>query len=464
MKLGLTRKMFMVMFLAIALVVGAMVLASHWILHEGLGDYIVRVDQQTTERIAKSLGEEYSRQGDWWFLRERPWLLHDIVVSTMRGAASQLNQHVGILPRLYIMDANGELVARGAPPGHRDPPNPPRMFITPITVKGEKVGEIHLLPVPIDVGGLDEVYREEQQRAFLVVAAIAFFLVLSVALPMASHLIQPIRRVASGLHQLASGDYTLRLPEGRSDELGGLSRDLNYLAEVLQRSEAQRREGMANVSHELRTPLATLRAEIEAMQDGIRALDTEQLEGLNISVRHMSRLVDDLYQLAKADNGNLLYHREVVDWSEIVEDAVDAARPRLAAKGLSLETDFEQSVSVFADADRLRQQVDNLLENCRRYTEPNGRIMLSLKQQGEQGLLRVADSGPGVPPEALGTLFDRFYRVESSRNRNFGGSGLGLAMVKAIAQAHQGDATAALVPQGGLAISISLPIYERSKA
>jgi len=261
--------------------------------------------------------------------------------------------------------------------------------------------------------------------------------------------------VADATHRLAGGNYGTRVDVRSGDELGRLAGDFNRLAETLERNETLRRRFMADVSHELRTPLAVVSAEIEAMEDGVRPVS---LENIKSEVAALSKLVDDLNQLALADVGALAYRKRTVDVVPLVEQAVESYRDRLAARGLNLEAKWNGAAPVHGDTDRLLQMFRNLLENSARYTDPGGAVRVAVGREGERVAIDFEDSAPGVPDESLGRLFERFYRVEASRNRANGGAGLGLALCRSIADAHGGDIRAEHSPLGGLRVRVTLPV------
>jgi two-component system sensor histidine kinase BaeS len=248
------------------------------------------------------------------------------------------------------------------------------------------------------------------------------------------------------------------VPVGTRDELGRLAADFNRLAETLERNETLRRRFMADVSHELRTPLAVLSGELEALEDGVRALTPESLASLRVEVNALGKLVDDLNQLALSDVGALAYRKETLDVVPLLEQALDSYRERLAERRLAVETAFDGAASVFGDADRLVQMFRNLLENSARYTDPGGRVRVAARREGERVAIDFDDSAPGVPQDALPHLFERFYRVEASRSRANGGAGLGLAICRSIALAHGGDISADRSALGGLRVRVALPL------
>jgi two-component system sensor histidine kinase BaeS len=218
---------------------------------------------------------------------------------------------------------------------------------------------------------------------------------------------------------------------------------------------------VADISHELRTPLAILGGEIEAIQDGLQDLSYESIGSLQVEVFRLNRLVDDLYQLALSDVGALAYRKFDVNLTDILCEAIDRARQKLAERSLTLSALLLQDpVIVFADAERLAQLFDNLLENSQKYTDAGGTIDISLESDTGCATVNIKDSAPGVTEEERGKLFDRLYRVEGSRSRLSGGAGLGLAICRNIVAAHEGAIEAFHSPFGGIWIRITLPLSE----
>jgi two-component system, OmpR family, sensor histidine kinase BaeS len=237
-----------------------------------------------------------------------------------------------------------------------------------------------------------------------------------------------------------------------------LARDFNQLAYTLERNEQMRREFMADVSHELRTPLAVLRGELEAIEDGVRSLDQNAMKSLQGEVSMLSKLVDDLYELSLADVGALTYRKAPCRLNGLLEHSVAMFQERLNARRLRVELELpSQPLELMADADRLQQLFSNLLENAVRYTDPGGLVRISAAVERDELRIEFMDSGPGVSASQLPRLFERFYRGESSRNRESGGAGLGLAICRSIALAHGGSLSADHSPLGGLWLTLRLP-------
>ena len=193
------------------------------------------------------------------------------------------------------------------------------------------------------------------------------------------------------------------------------------------------------------------------MVDGVRPLNHETIAALESEVRQLTHLVSDLHDLALADAGNLRYHFTALDLDTLCEDAVDAVRPAFGRRRVRLRTDLSPA-RVNGDPVRLRQLLDNLLQNSLKYTDEGGEVHLTLGRDGDDWRLTLNDSAPGVPDDALPKLFDHLYRVESSRNRQTGGAGLGLAIARRIVEAHGGTMEADHSPLGGLRITVRLPL------
>jgi two-component system sensor histidine kinase BaeS len=219
---------------------------------------------------------------------------------------------------------------------------------------------------------------------------------------------------------------------------------------------------MSDTSHELQTPIAVLRAEIEAMQDGVRNADEKTLNTLHQSVTRLSALVKDISQLSNAREGRLLVYWTREDISIMAAQAAQKAQGLIDDAGLKLETNLQEGLMAYCDAMRIGQLIDNILTNARRYTNAPGTIKLSVTSDNAQYVtIRVDDSNNCPPEYAREKLFDRFYREDQSRARAKGGSGLGLSICKLIVNAHDGQITTEPSPLGGLAMIIKLPLERK---
>lgn len=357
-------------------------------------------------------------------------------------------------PHLALLDAQGLLIA-GTPDGME------RAARRGLHFQGKPIGELLLKSVdfPSDV---ERAFLADRTRDAAWVAALGMLFAMLPAYLLARHLARPIEAVAQVSRRLAAGVYDERLPTNRRDEIGDMMRAVNALAEALDQAEASRRRWMADTSHELRTPLAVLRAQIEAIQDGVHEANPRTLANLHAEVLRLEKLITDLHDLARADSTGMALHCAPLDPLEVVREALVGFRPKLTAQGLTLDDHCPPAatVRVSADADRLHQLVTNLLENSCRYTDKGGLLRLRQELSADRWTLIIEDTPPGVPPDDIARLFDRFYRAEGSRSRARGGSGLGLAICRSIAEAHGGTLDAAPSDLGGLAMILTLPSLE----
>jgi signal transduction histidine kinase len=216
---------------------------------------------------------------------------------------------------------------------------------------------------------------------------------------------------------------------------------------------------MAMVSHELRTPITILQCETELLSDGIRKPTQENLTSLLDEVKHVSALINDMFDLVVSETGELTYEKEPCDLVQLINYSIKLVQPQFQEHNLSLSFNSMGSSACYIEADtkRIRQVIDNLLRNSLKYTANMGKVIITLEKQHDHICIRVDDSEPGVSSHNIPLLFNRFFRVEKSRNRAMGGSGLGLSICKTIIEAHNGTINAGPSPFGGLTLKICLP-------
>jgi len=306
-------------------------------------------------------------------------------------------------------------------------------------------------------------FLTKQYESYYLIAVIVVLLAFTMALVLSKHLIAPIKLIIVGTNKLIAGNYRSRINKVTRDELGIVADNFNDLAHTLEQSQKNRFQWMSDTSHELRTPLTVLRSHLIAIQDGVFVADEKRVQLFIDEIDNLSHIVDDLYQLSSSDAGGLTYQKVAINPVLILEQVIETFKAKFEQHGLIVESPSLDSHStdvrcnINGDKDRLRQLFSNLLENSCRYTQAPGKIVISAKLDKQMLEINVFDSAPGVTHEQRQKLFERFYRVESSRNRSQGGSGLGLALCKQIAEAHKGSVVAMDSALGGLQIKLIFP-------
>ncbi len=288
--------------------------------------------------------------------------------------------------------------------------------------------------------------------------AVALLLVLGAVVVMGLALrpvLAPIGDLQSGARRLGAGELDTRVPEAGASEMVELARTFNSMAESLEADDERRRRWTSDVAHELRSPLQNLRGHLEAAQDGLMATDDEWFDSVVDEVGQLAHLVDDLQVLTLSDSGRLALQRVPADIGELADDVTAAHRAR--AQQLDIELSASGRCTASVDERRIRQVLGNLVDNALRHTPAGGSVTLTVKQVDDRVDVTVADTGEGIPADALGRVFDRFARVDEHRGRSAGGSGLGLAIVAALVDAHGGRVDVDSTEGVGTSFRVSVP-------
>ena len=401
MKLRIAHKFFLALLVTTGLGIAFMALAQRYTFERGLLGYAQEIEFDRLQFVIEELEKRYESTGSWTFVTDKEQWLPELI-------RSRFGQ------RLRRRDDLLMLAGRESKPRNRErrewrnlreltPPRPPPWWgrisllnlegkliagAVPVDssarrelqVNGSVVGYLALAPLDSLSDELDLAFARQQMKAVFWAAVIALVGAVLAAALLARSFGSPIRALARGTHALAGGRYETRLDQSRKDELGRLAVDFNGLAAALQQTREARQQWVADISHELRTPVAVLQAELETLEDGLRPLDRDALRSLSAEVKRLRLLVDDLHQLARSDSGALTFEKVRVDLAGLLKDAVDRFHERASASDLSIEFDIEGTPAVFADADRLRQLIANLMENSLRYTDAGGVVRINLRQ------------------------------------------------------------------------------------
>jgi signal transduction histidine kinase len=276
----------------------------------------------------------------------------------------------------------------------------------------------------------------------------------------AGRITRPLRYMLAATRRISGGSYDEQVPVQESDELGELSESFNAMAAALRDGEVRRQEFIADVSHELRTPLSTLQGYMEGLVDGVVEPGEETWGILYSESERMRRLVEDLRQLSSVEAGQLALYPAPSPPALMVRRATESMAPLFSEGGVLLETSIPDDLpEVMADSDRVVQVLTNLLRNALRYTPGDGKVTVSASTRAAEVLFTTSDTGSGIPPEHLPRVFERFYRVEKSRSREGGGSGVGLAISRALVRSMGGRIWAESPgEQEGATFAFTLPL------
>lgn len=258
-----------------------------------------------------------------------------------------------------------------------------------------------------------------------------------VALLLSTNISRPLSELASASRRVARGDYAPRVPVA-AGELGELAASFNAMAATLEATEQRRLDLIGDVAHELRTPIASVRGYVEGLEAGVFEPGPDAWRVLDEQTARLARLVDDLATLWRAQSHDLRLEFESIDGPPLLAEALERHRPLAAERSVSLDLGTVAPVAVRADRTRIGQVLDNLIGNAIRYTPDGGHVELSLAGDGPSAVISVRDDGPGLTPEQAVRVFERFYRVDPSRSRDAGGSGLGLTITRSFVEAMGG--------------------------
>lgn len=437
-------------------------------------------DRVRANRIVVALAEFHADNGGW------------------EGAQGFVNRMSFQTEReIILLDAEGRVIAEGDPHAHRrgghenrrrtffgkehyrDYTIPPQ-YLTPILVDGNRVGSVALaaggrggfrplLPSSAAAGPPPDAepplsrFADAVGRALKVAGIIAGLAGILLVILMSRRMLASIGSLTLAARELGAGNLSSRAAVRGNDEVAELGHAFNNMAGALEDSERQRRNMVADVAHELRTPLTNIQGHIEAMQDGLIAPDAENLDTVHRQTLHLNRLVDDLRLLAATESRDFELALEPASIGEIVAQVAESFRPRAEAASVDLVVTAPEYLPTL-DVDRLRieQVLANLMDNAVAHTPPGGAVALAVENAGDSVRVSVSDTGPGIPADALPHVFDRLYRVDPSRERDTGGSGLGLTIARQLVEAHGGTIWAESAEGSGSRFGFDLPISPAS--
>lgn len=427
-------------FAAIVLVAGGFLTLTGLLLTQGgVGRWITSTAIQAPGGLVDQLARYY-RSGNSW--NGIATALPEVITASVPPNAD-----------VSVVDTGGRVLVLDK---HQDPP---KLETTtqqiPINVDGETRGFLVLtLPRPFN----EDFYLRRVGSSILIVALFCGVVGLIAAFLVTRGLTGPVNRLADAAKAIGRHNLDVRVKASGTREMIDLASAFNDMAADLQRGETLRREMLADTAHELRTPLSVLTGNLRAMLDDVYPMDKAEIARLYEQVRLISRLVNDLHELAQAEARQLHLDFFDVDVCELVEDLMQVYEPIAEAEDIKLTSTVPRDLSpVKADPARLAQVIHNLIGNALRHTPAGGTIHLSVTQTPVNTRISVRDTGEGIPTEHLPHIFDRFYRVDRTRALSTGGSGLGLAIAKAIVESHNGTIGVSSTPGQGSTFTITLP-------
>lgn len=408
------------------------------------------VDQRRVSRLQFELSLYYMRQGNWSGIQPyvEQWgslyaqriIITDrqgIVVADSQGSSSSL------LGKVHTSGGSGKTLTalRQEPVG--------TLYVSSLASPGVDLEALFVL-----FGSIG--------RYFLWGGLLAIALAVIMTFLVSRRILKPVKTLTVTARRLGQGDFSQRVHINDRGEVGELAKAFNSMASDLERSEKLRRNMVADAAHELRTPLSNIRGYLEAVADGVVNPDPGVIRSLHEESTLLSKLVDDLQELTLAEAGELKLARQPQDITQIISRTVAAVQVQAATKGVAISTGLPAGLPLcYIDAQRIDQVLHNLVDNALSHTPREGRVTVAAERRGNWVEVSVTDNGEGIPPEDLGNIFERFYRVDKSRTKATGGHGLGLTISKRLVEAHGGRIEARSELKEGSRLSFTVPVCER---
>lgn len=309
----------------------------------------------------------------------------------------------------------------------------------------------------------DEEFRSKSYQALFFAAAMAILLASCIGFLFARNLVRPVNRMTKTAKAIKEGDLSARTNLHGEDEIARLGETFDAMAESVEKDRELERRLTTDVAHELRTPLMAIQSTVEAMVDGVFEADSEHLETVNSEVQRLSRLVDSLLKLSRLESRSTPMKEEVVDVGRLISGIAATHKAFVTDSDLTMEYNADDDVCVWGDADMIRQATANLISNAVRYTPEGGHITVSVKRGDIMASISVRDTGIGLSPEEAKMVFSRFWRADAGRNRESGGLGIGLAVVKEIVDRHGGWVQVEGRKGEGACFTMHIPLYDEAR-
>ena len=411
--------------------------------------YLEQQQRARQQQLMAGLADSYRRSGGW-----DPTDLRSLQsLALMDGGTVRLVDPQGTTVWDATEGVGAQMAAMHRQMMGSGPLGPQRHL--PVRVDGQIVGTAIVRLPQAGVLPQDVSFRSSVNRLLLYGGIFAGLVALLVGVILARRATAPASDLTRTARALAAGDRSRRVDEEGPDEFGEMARAFNVMADTIEEEDRLRRAFAADVAHELRTPLAILRTQLEGLQDGVVDPGSAAVASLLEETLRLSRLVADLEMLASADAAGFSLQRQRVDLRTVLMETAQEFAGPYDAQGVALRTDLAD-VRVDADGTRVRQVVMNLLSNALKFTPPGGEVRLVSRAEADAAVIRVTDTGPGIPADEIGHVFDRFFRGRGARAA---GSGIGLTVARELVRAHGGEMTVASTPGHGATFTVVLPIH-----
>lgn len=420
-------------------------ITTNFMFIKNFGNYISQSTSMEFKNIASSLAYEYKVKGN---LNEASYVIAHSAM--MKGYGIKVKDLSG----KTIVDINHMMKMMSI----RNKKSTTKTF--PIDVNGKKVGSVYITyfgSMPMNESDINFLYKINKYN--IVITVLIILLAFLISIYVSKYLAKPIMDITDVAKNLENGKLDKRIMYvPKEKELFNLVAAINHLGESLKNQDKIREQMVHDIAHELRTPLTTLESHLEAMIDGIWYPSKKRLTSLSEEVKRLSKLVNDLELLNKAEADTLSIKKEYFNLSFILENIILNYESMFYNKNQTIEKNIKNDIFLYGDKERISEVIINLLTNANKYTQSGGNIFIKLYNDDKNIVLIVKDNGQGIAKEDIPFIFERFYRTEKSRSRDTGGSGIGLSIVKAVVKAHGGTIVVDSVLNKGTKFTVILPI------
>jgi len=483
----LQNKFFMLFAFNAVLILLLMAIVLYLFLYRNFWEYVNIVELNKLDPLAFALEEIYEIDNNWNLLHNNPKKWHETIFLVLiqgrpKGAhvtnlikiiteknyilkslQLPMDGNIIFLPedpmklgdRLFLLNKDKNYICGNKPDENKNTLRKINHHQKTIGYLGLNIPDISKYHHPLSID-----YAKSQINAFICIGFGIFVISVLLSYLFSRQFLKPIDQLTKGTKSMRAFQFDQEIEVHTGDELGQLAKDFNQMTQTLKAYEKMRKQWVADISHELRTPITIMRSKIEAIVDGIRECKKENIVSLKKDVIRLSKLVEDLHMLSQADSQNLYIQKEDLNPKTPLIESLDSFQTHLERNDITQKVYLSALDHVMMEGDKfhLIRLFSNLIDNSLKYTNSPGEMSIHASIHKNKFQIDIEDSSPGVPDESLSQLFDRLYRVDQSRNRKSGSSGLGLSICKEIVNLHNGNIIANHSKLGGLHIQIEFPI------